>query len=145
MQVKRITTNIGKQIILILRRFLRADYPIKFINSIIKEYINAKEIHRGFLMKKGVSLCRVPTRLQFSNSKKFQEFDSKNQVKCANILKLKHFFQEFCRFLREIKTSMKLKWKYLIVIIKQVNKQGRRNSKISFNLRKTYCTLSFIM
>ena len=43
MFIKRISSNFDEEILLIKEKFMKADYPLRFINSVINKFRKGKE------------------------------------------------------------------------------------------------------
>ena len=84
---KRISSNFDEEIPLIKERFMKADYPLRFINSIVNEFQKGKEC--------GDESFRIPTSLfEIAKTLIFVEIPY-----CElNEIKSKHFFNKFHKF-----------------------------------------------
>ena len=84
---KRVSRNFDKEIPLIKEKFMKADYPLCFINSVVNEFQKGKEC--------GDESFIIPTSLlEIAKSFIFIEIPD-----CElNEIKSKHFLKKFCKF-----------------------------------------------
>ena len=84
---KRITSNFDEEIPLIKEKFMKADYPLRFINSVVNEFLKGKECgNERFIISPSL----------FQITKPYFELDE---------IKLKHFLKKFHKFTNNSETE----------------------------------------
>ena len=113
---KRISSNFDEEIPLIKEKFMKADYPLRFINSVVNEFQKGKECgDESFIIP--TSLFEIAKPLIFVEIPYYE----------LNEIKSKHFLKKFHKFTSSFRTVITLKTRNIRSLFLLKDKNGYKS------------------